>query len=886
MMTAPTAPARPIYEPHPKQMEALVLLGLHPEAAPPDGIPVNELLFGGQAGGGKGGRAPDRQRVGYNTDMETKVLTPKGFALIGDIRVGDQVCNPDGTVARVIAVHDRGDRQFYRLTFIDGATVEASDDHLWPYWIASQKKRRRTPRGETPTFTSPVEEWNWRYAQNCRLATTEQLHEVFHRAAAHATGGERPFWPIIPLTGAVNFTMAPGRWPIPPPYTLGVLLGDGSLGESSVQWSKPDPEIAAEVQQELEQTFPHLAVSTHASDAAVHGIVFADGPGSKQESMATLIARVGLTGKRSWEKFIPQQYKLAPAATRWALVQGLLDTDGYVDEDGGVYYSSSSETLTDDLQQLLWSLGFKATKTVKPEPTYTYEGQQRVGRPAYLLTIQGAHTDQLFRLPRKQQRCRPYNGGVSWSGRRLVSIEKTEIDHCLCITVDNPNGLYITDDFIVTHNSRLLRMVAVFVAQMWPGTRIAIFRKTTPELTQNHIFPLLRELAGHDIGTFNWTRKEFVLHNGSMIEFHHCEQETSYLDYHGFEWDTLLIDEATSLSEVTLTYLASRVRSTRASHRRMVVYASNPGGRSHSFMRRSFVDPGWGGAPFWSEMDEDGTRFRRAFLRSTLDDNPSLSRAEVMAGLRAIADPQLRAAMAEGRWDLTAGSFFTPFRHELHVIPPLWTVPPKDWRPWRAYDWGGKAPAACLWGVRDPTTPYPRTIVYREWTRAGLPTQRHAHNILYLSRQDPYIANTYGDPSCWQKKSGAIGATEAQEMATGGVPLVKANNRRPEGWARVLRALDAGDDGETPPELQIFDTCTGLITFLANAQQDPHRPEDIIQPKNDTDPRDDLGDTLRYLLMGAKPPPKPHQERTWGFRDTAQRLSPRERLRKLVHGDR
>jgi len=113
--------------------------------------------------------------------------------------------------------------------------------------------------------------------------------------------------------------------------------------------------------------------------------------------------------------------------------------------------------LADDVTWLLGSLGFRVKRSSRVSSYRNGDGDKVLGQRAYTLFIQGPQTSMLFGLERKRARCNvQFNGGVSEFSRRVVSIEPEGRAKCRCITVDHPNGLYLTNDFIVTHNSTLL----------------------------------------------------------------------------------------------------------------------------------------------------------------------------------------------------------------------------------------------------------------------------------------------------------------------------------------------------------------------------------------------------------------------------------------------
>ena len=159
---------------------------------------------------------------------------------------------------------------------------------------------------------------------------------------------------------------------------------------------------------------------------------------------------MGLLGKRSWEKRLPPSACFASIPWRWELLRGLMDTDGWVEPNRCAYYTATSPYLRDGVAQLARSPGCFVTLNAK-HPTYTHNGEKRDGRPAWTLRIKSATPEKLFFLHRK----RAIAEGRSHQSlaKAIVSIEEWEVDSGACLTVDHPNGLYMTNDYTVTHNT-------------------------------------------------------------------------------------------------------------------------------------------------------------------------------------------------------------------------------------------------------------------------------------------------------------------------------------------------------------------------------------------------------------------------------------------------
>jgi len=480
--------------------------------------------------------------------METKVLTPKGFKLLGDVNVGDQVTNPDGTVATVIATHFPKNQQFYRVTFSDGASVEVGHDHLWGVRNASVRKRRKVAVGPVPENMSPTDEWNFRYFQRYSVVTTTQLLEMFNEGDALA----------VPLTSPCVLTCVPGRWPTLPPYTVGVLIGDGSISHDTVSWSKPDEYIVDKIAAELD---PIDLLVTSKEDSIRHGIVRRHK--SLKESAQVMLQRVGLMGTHSWDRFIPQRYKVATIEDRYALINGLMDTDGYVDERGHVEYSTASKVLAEDVQWVLRSLGYTATIHIKEEPKIG----NVVYRPSYRIYVRGNNMKRLFTLPRKHERLKDRTGvgsgstGDLWADNRIVSIEPTVVEDGKCIAVDNPNRLYITDDFIVTHNTYAVLLQPIKHLNN-PGFGGVVLRRDSEQIrkegglwdTSSIIYPQVR-------GKPKETTLEWSFPSGASITFAAIQYDADVLKWQGTQICYLAFDEATHFTSKQFWYMLSRNRS-------------------------------------------------------------------------------------------------------------------------------------------------------------------------------------------------------------------------------------------------------------------------------------------------------------------------------------
>ena len=375
---------------------------------------------------------------GKEQPLDSMIKIPGGWIQMGDIRHNDIISMPDGTGAPVIGIYSQGKKDIYRVRFEDGRWTDCGLDHLWKVhyvqWYDVSKSK---------------EDMRW------RVITTEQIIEYMKKP----TYAKRMYVPLIEPEIMEDIDL-----PIDP-YVLGVLIGDGSLCQPTITVCKPDQFIKDELDRIL---YPHHKTSEWYPDKKSYSIVrCGDNPHIRH-----VLEDLGVMGKRSWEKTIPPIYMKASPRQKLALIQGLMDTDdssssapgknGLGSKCSTVEFCTTSKTLADQYQYIIRSLG-GLCKKVPRFTTYEYNGEKRTGRESYRCTPRMKDPSVLFRLPRKKERL---VGDYQYSDSlklKIKSIEYIGQKEAQCIEVDHPDHLYITDDYIVTHNT---------VAYIWAVQKI------------------------------------------------------------------------------------------------------------------------------------------------------------------------------------------------------------------------------------------------------------------------------------------------------------------------------------------------------------------------------------------------------------------------------
>jgi phosphate starvation-inducible PhoH-like protein len=365
--------------------------------------------------------APLAYMRGRSQPYDRQVLTPDGFRPIGGLRVGDLVIGSDGLPTPVLGVYPQGRRAIFRLSTQDGASTLCCGEHLWA--VATRDDRRRG---------KPLRV----------LETREMLGQL---RAAHHHRFELPL-----VTQPVEL----GPQPVPmDPYALGLLLGDGCLTTSTTpSFTTADPELAVALDGiELRRKTAVDYVLRHT--AGHRGGVIVANP------VTATLRELGLAGTRSNTKFVPERYLHNSSEVRLGVLQGLLDSDGgpvtQRQRTCRIQYGTSSARLRDDVVFLVRSLGGVAYRRTRPaagrEPGNARGRDVHHRSDVYVLDIRLPEGIQPFRLARKQSAYAAAGGGRPM--RFVDSVEPAGEAETLCIQVAAADSLYVTDDFLVTHNT-------------------------------------------------------------------------------------------------------------------------------------------------------------------------------------------------------------------------------------------------------------------------------------------------------------------------------------------------------------------------------------------------------------------------------------------------
>ena len=411
--------------------------------------------------------------------------------------------------------------------------------------------------------------------------------------------------------------------------------------------------------------------------------------------------------------------------------------------------------------------------------------------------------------------------------------------------------------------SHIFRDKSKRLSLRYPGIRILIVRRTMPELRSNHINILKNEIPT-DIARYNQQERTFFWKNGSTIKCDYCDNDNDLMHFQGCEYDVIFLDESTNLKQEWIEKICVCCRGVNGFPKR-IYYGFNPGGPSHAFHKRIFVDREYIG----SEKPED-----YVFIQALVTDNKYLMEAqpEYKAFLENLP-PKLRAAWLDGAWDIFEGMFFEDLRLKpdaqkcieagisqeealqqhrwTHVIPPfdLNAGDKRGWTIMRSYDFGYNKPFSVgYWACDYDGVLYRILELYGctetpdegvKWT----PDEQFKH-MRELENSHPWlkgrkIVDSVADPAIWDSSRGESIAETASRY---GIYFTPGDNERIPGWMQVHYRLQF--DGNGYARMYFFEGCKAAIRTMPLMMYSQTKPEDV-----DTTLEDHCPDEIRYMCM-------------------------------------
>lgn len=327
-----------------------------------------------------------------------KVLTPDGWKLHKELKVGDIINGTNGSLQKVVGIFPKGKKEVFQVTMRDGTYVECCEDHLWSVLETSK---------------------NGKITKNKVLSLKEMLQNGIKY-------GNRYLY-SLPTT-KVDF---PKKDVLLHPYLVGVMLGDGCIRE--------DAEIGIGYKKEkiidkLKKILPP-GIELSISDVIERNYKKLRFKGTYNgKKLGELFDEINLLNIQSINKFIPDDYIYNTEEVRRDILQGLLDTDGTITSRGTFQYSSISLKLIENIRDLCKGLNIPVSIT-----TYKNRNKSFGNNIIYRIT-QLQHTN---------------------NDNKIISVKKlNKKEEMQCIKVSNDDHLYITSGYNLTHNTTTATVLA------------------------------------------------------------------------------------------------------------------------------------------------------------------------------------------------------------------------------------------------------------------------------------------------------------------------------------------------------------------------------------------------------------------------------------------
>lgn len=396
--------------------------------------------------------------------LDSLIYTPTGSVKMGDIKIGDKVLTKNGTT-KVTGVFPQGKKDVYRVTFSDHSNTKCCKEHLWQ--VIEMKNN------------------------NIKEEKIIPLEEMI----GNLTVGKYPWvgsrYKIPTLISEFKSQLLELD-----PYLLGLLIGDGSLTQSSISFHNPELSIIEHLEKEVNKVGCSVHLNWVPSNNCFE-VTISQKENSRDLSYVSKVVKKLNLDTTSIHKFIPDCYLYNSVEVRLGILRGLMDTDGVIDKNSTPYLSTSSKQLALDFQKLVYSLGGNSIIN-ENLAKYTYKGESLVSKNlAYRVTVR---LPSVLGIPflNSKHKVERYNSRIHKEPFRYVKgIELVSNEETQCIMVEDKSHLYFTDDFIVTHNTEFIDQCILDLARLYNQETLVAGFEQTPE---EHVLKLTRKMIGRDIG--------------------------------------------------------------------------------------------------------------------------------------------------------------------------------------------------------------------------------------------------------------------------------------------------------------------------------------------------------------------------------------------------
>lgn len=378
--------------------------------------------------------------AGKEQPVSEPILTKDGWKPMRDVQIGTQVYGRDGKLHNVIGVFPQSIKPVYQVTFNDGTSTRCGLNHLWQVYTKKQREKNNQLGYDKYFKIIPLKEIMKDYKRKW-IGKTSDKNEIMQYKYS------------IPLCKPIDFD---NHIALPiDAYALGLLLGDGGFTQNVVTFTNAETELF----EQLELSLKPLDITLHYYNKYknYYQASLSKNNNDKYNKLNKELKALNLLGRNSKQKFIPDIYKYSSIENRAKILSGIINTDGNVNLPSGtsITISTCSKQMSIDIVDIARSLGFKVTinsiyrKNDNNASNKAIEYQIRLMSNDWsILTLSTKHKSKLKTM--KYSRI-----------KNIIDIQYDGEEESQCILLDGDEHLYITKDYIVTHNSTVARSTTI-----------------------------------------------------------------------------------------------------------------------------------------------------------------------------------------------------------------------------------------------------------------------------------------------------------------------------------------------------------------------------------------------------------------------------------------
>lgn len=395
----------------------------------PTGIEgIDDTLEGG-VGKGELGVIVGPSSFGKSQPLDARILTPNGYKLMGEMSVGDYVIGSDGKPHVVSGIYPQGKRPIYKVSFSNGTSCECDIEHLW-------------------NVSSLYQRCGKKYVPDNSFKTLS-LREILEIGLIKKGSSRYNF--KVPVVKPIEFAEQETKFD---PYLVGYYIGNGSFKRVEITVEKNNKEYVESILKPILNEDLHIFYREKRNNYQF------DITGQTKKNLKECFS----TECKPDSKFIPREYLFNSIEKRIAVLQGIMDSDGHANNNGSCKFCSKSKQLALDVQFLVRSLGGFASLTESSPSYFSKKYNKRIDcGKRYSVTISMCDDSiPLFRMEMKQTRVKYRTRGAD--ALFMTNVEYVGEKEAQCIMVDSDEHLYVTEDFIVTHNTSLTTAIAGYAS--------------------------------------------------------------------------------------------------------------------------------------------------------------------------------------------------------------------------------------------------------------------------------------------------------------------------------------------------------------------------------------------------------------------------------------